>query len=112
MTDEPGVTNTADMIETVAVLHPDLAFDFALAHREALVKMMEAGSEVKFYPELGSGSLDPAMVGKLQAYARAHIDAALRRDTDTAIANIEYRRRIHDQRIPVIDAWLKAHAAR
>ena len=111
MTDEPGVTNTADMIETVSALHPDLAFDFAVAHRAALVKMMEAGAEVKFYPGVASNSLDPAMVGKLQAYARAHIDATLRRDTDTAIANIEYRRRIHDQRIPLIDAWLKAHAA-
>jgi len=112
MTDEPGVTNTADMIGTVAVLHPDVAFDFALAHREALVKMLETGAEESFLPELATNSLDPAMVGKLQAYSRDHIKPALRRDVDTAIATIEYRRRIHDLRIPAVDAWLKAHAAR
>jgi aminopeptidase N len=111
MTDEPGVTNTADMIETVAALHPDLAFDFALAHRDALMKILETGSDVQFFPGLAGNSLDPAMVGKVQAYARDHIDAALRRDADTVVANLEYRRRIHDLRIPAINAWLKAHAA-
>jgi len=52
------------------------------------------------------------MVGKLQAYARDHIDANQRRDADTAIANIEYRRRIHDERLPAVDAWLASHATR
>jgi aminopeptidase N len=111
LTDEPGATNTADMIETVAALHPDLAFDFALAHREELARRMEAGVHVRFFPELATGSLDPAMAGKLQAFARDHIDPALRRDADTALANIAYRRRIHDERLPVIDAWLQRHAA-
>jgi aminopeptidase N len=111
LTDEPGATNTADMIGTVALLHPELAFDFALAHRNALMARLEPDAHVQFYPELGTGSLDAAMVGKLQAYARDFIDPTLRRDTDTAIANIEYRRRIHDERLPVMDAWLQAHAA-
>jgi aminopeptidase N len=112
LTDEPGATNTADMIGTVADLHPDLAFDFAVANREALAKRMEEGVHVRFYPGLAASSLDAAMIGKLQAFARDHIDPALRRDTETAIANIEYRRRIHDERLPAIDAWLQRHAAR
>jgi aminopeptidase N len=112
LTDEPGASNTADMIGTVAVNHPDLAFDFAIANREALAKRMEQGTHVEFYPELATGSLDAAMIGKLQAYARDHIDATLRRDADTAVANIEYRRRIHEERLPVIDAWLEQRGAR
>jgi aminopeptidase N len=112
LTDEPGETNTADMIGTVAILHPDLAFDFAVAHREALAARMEEGVHVRFFPDLASNSLDAAMIGKLQAFARDHIDPTLRRDTDNAVNNIEYRRRIHDQRLPQIDAWLKAHGAK
>jgi aminopeptidase N len=111
LTDEPGATTTADMIGAVAVLHPDLAYDFAIAHRAALLAKLEPGVHVRFYPGLATDSLDAAMIGKLQAYAREHIEPALRRDTDTAIANIEYRRRIHDERLPAIDAWLQAHAA-
>ena len=112
LTDEPGATTTADMIDYVSVQHPDLAFDFALADRDKLMARLEPGVHVRFYPGLATGSLDAAMVGKLQAYAREHIEEALRRDTDTAIANIEYRRRIHDERLPLLDAWLQAHAAR
>ena len=110
LTDEPSATNTPDMIGTVAALHPDLAFDFAVAQREALAKRMEAGVHARFYPALASSSLDPAMAGKLRAFAEAHIDPNQRRDTDTALANIDYRRRIHDERLPVIDAWLRSHA--
>jgi aminopeptidase N len=111
LTDEPGATNTADMIGSVAALHPDLAFDFAVAHRDALMQRMEGNAHVRFYPGLASDSLDPAMIGKLQAYAQAYIEPALRRDVDTAIDNIRYRRRIHEDRLPAIDAWLAKHGA-
>ena len=36
MTDEPGATNTPEMIAGVAELHPELAFDFAMAHMAAI----------------------------------------------------------------------------
>jgi aminopeptidase N len=109
LTDEVAATSTGDLVGTVAGQHPDLAFDFAIAHREALAARMEDGVHVRFFPGLANGSLDPAMVGKLQAFARDHIEARLRRDADTAVANIEYRRRIHDRQLPVIDAWLARH---
>ena len=112
LTDEPGATNSAGMISYVAYEHPDLAFDFAVAHREAVDKLVDSTSRARYYPGLGAGSRDPAMVGKLTAFADAHIAASSRRATDTAIASIQYRREVIEKRLPQISAWLRARAPR
>jgi aminopeptidase N len=70
LTDEPGATNSAGMISMVSGLHPDLAFDFAVAHRAQVDGMVDTTSRSRYYPSLGYGSLDPAMVGKIKAYRR------------------------------------------
>ncbi len=110
LTDEPGATNSAGMIGTVAGEHPDLAFDFAVAHRAQVDGKVDASSLSRYYPPLGNSSLDPAMVGKIKAYADAHLAAGSRRSADTAIANVEYRIKVRNQRLPAIDAWLEQHA--
>ena len=97
------------MISTVAQTHPDLAFDFAVAHAAAVGKRVDSTSQSRYYPGLASSSLDPAMVGKLRAYADKNISASSRRPTDTAIANIEYRLKIRKDRLAQIDAWLAKH---
>ena len=55
------------------------------------------------------GESDRAMIGKLRAFAEAHIPASARNATETAIANIEYRLKVREQRMPAIDAWLQKH---
>ncbi len=107
LTDEPGATNSAGMIAVVAELHPELAFDFAMAHLAQVDAKVDSTSRARYYPGLGNNSLDPAMIDKLKAFAEAHIAASSRRDTDTVIANIVYRSKIRNQRLPTIDAWLK-----
>lgn len=107
ITDEPGATNSANMIAIVARLHPDTAFDFAVAHREQVQKLVDGPTLSQYYPRVARMSLDPAMVGKLNDFAKAHIDASARRDVDTAIANIQYRIGVRNQRLPALDAWLK-----
>ena len=67
---------------------------------------MDTTSRSRYYPGLATASLDPAMVGKLRAYAEKHIAAGSRRPTETAIANIEYRLKVRKDRLPQIDAWL------
>ena len=81
----------------------------ALAHRAQVDQRVDTTSSSRYYPGLGSRSLDPAMPGKLKAYADAHIAAGSRRATDTAIANIVYRMQVRDARLPAIDAWLQRH---
>ena len=110
LTDEPGATNSARMIATVARLHPELAFDFAVAHRDMVDAKVDSTSRSRYYPSLAGNSLDPATIDKLNAFADAHIAPTSRRATDTAIATIEYRIKVRNERLPAIDAWLKKHA--
>jgi aminopeptidase N len=109
LTDEPGATNGAGMIGAVAGTHPDMAFDFALAHREQVDKLVDTTSQSRYYPGVGGGSADRAMIAKLRAYADKYVAAGSRNATDTAIANIEYRIKVREERMPAIDAWLQKH---
>ena len=106
LTDEPGATNSASMITTVAGEHPDLAFDFAVAHRDHVDTLIDTTSRARYYPRLGAGSVDLKMVDKIQAYAQHYLAATSRRDADAAIADIRTRVKLRAQRVPQIKAWL------
>jgi len=106
LTDEPGATNTAAMIAGVANLHPDMAFDFAIANRDAVNRRVDASAHTRFYPSLAANSIDPNMIDKLKAYAGKYLSADSRRTADTAIARIEYRLKVRKDSLPAIDAWL------
>lgn len=107
LTDEPGATNSAGMISAVSREHPDMAFDFAVAHREQVNKVVDTTSLSRYYPGLGGGSDKPEMVQKLKDFADKYIAATSRRDTETAIAGIQTRIKLNAARRPQIDAWLK-----
>ncbi|KQQ36154.1 aminopeptidase [Duganella sp. Leaf126] len=109
LTDEAGATSSASIISQVASRHPDLAFDFAVAHREQVEKKIDATSRSRFYPGLARRSADPAMVDKLNAYANRYLAADARGDARIAIASIQYRVKVRKQRLPEIDAWLAKH---
>ena len=106
ITDEPGATNSAGMIRAVGYDHPDMAWAFAMAHRPEIDKLVDSQSSSRYYPGIGGSSNDPAMIGKIQAYAEAHIAKGSRRAADTVIADIKYRQMVRKDRLPAIDAWL------
>ena len=106
LTDEAGATNSAGIIRRVAAEHPDLAYDFAIAHREQVEKKIDATSRSRYFPGLGGRSADPAMVAKLNAYAEQYLAADARGDVKNAIASIQYRIKVRKERLPQIDAWL------
>ncbi|WP_317204820.1 M1 family metallopeptidase [Janthinobacterium sp.] len=106
LTDEPGVTNSPAMISGVAGRHPELAFDFAVAHLAQVNERVDASSRSRYFPRLAQGSADPAMIGKLNAYAKAQLPVEARGDVATAVADIEYRIKLRKQGLPAIDAWL------
>ncbi len=110
LTPEPGATTSAGMIAGVAKEHPDLAFDFALAHMAAVDQRVDASSRSRYYATLAARSADPAMIDKLKAYAAANLEETSRRDTDTAAAGIRDRIRVRGQVLPAIDAWLARRA--
>jgi aminopeptidase N len=107
LTGEAGATTSPEIIRAVAQQHPELAFDFAVAHREQVDQLVDAPSRSRYYAFLASASLDPAMIDKIKAFAQAHIAPSSRRGFDTSIANIQYGSMVRKQRLPQIDAWLK-----
>ncbi|HEY4146203.1 M1 family metallopeptidase, partial [Pinirhizobacter sp.] len=107
LTDEPGATNSAGMITGVGRNHPDMAFDFAVAHKAQVDKLVDSTSSARYYPGIGGSSFDPSMIGKVQAFAEKYIAPTSRRGADTVIANIKYRTEVRNERLPAVDAWLK-----
>ncbi len=110
MTDEPGATNSATMLSIAAAEHPDLVFDHAVTHLDTVDAFVDSSARARFYPSLGMASRDPAMIGKLEAFARAHIAEGSRRATETAIVGIRQRQEVIDKRLPDISDWLQRHA--
>jgi aminopeptidase N len=110
LTDEPGATNSAAMVREVARHAPELAFDFALANMAKMNTRIDESSRSRFFPSLASMSGDPAMVGKVQRYAAANLAEGSRRDAETAVAEINDRIRVRQDRLPEIDSWLARHA--
>ena len=110
MTDEPGVTNSAAMLAGVAEQHPEMAFDFALANMAKVNERVDATSRSRYFPRLAAGSADPATIAKLKAYASANLAEGSRRDVDTAVAGINDRIKVRQERLPAINQWLDAHA--
>ncbi|HUA80011.1 MAG TPA: M1 family metallopeptidase [Dyella sp.] len=107
LTSEPGATNSASMVSAASREHPEMAFDFAVAHREQMDQLVDAPSRSEYYPRLIYSSLDPKTIDKMRAFEQAYIAPTSRRVADTAIANIQYRIGVHKNRLPAIDAWLK-----
>ena len=110
LTDEPGATNSAGMLRAVGYYHPEMAFDFAVAHRAQVDKLVDSTSSSRYYPALGASSSEASMIDKINAYADAHIAKSSRRVANTVIANIKYRMMVRKDRLPSVDAWLEKNA--
>jgi aminopeptidase N len=108
LTDEPGATNSSRIIGSVAVGHPDLAFDFAVAHRDRVEPLVDSSSRSRFVPGLGSRSADPAMIDKMRQYAERYMTPQSRAPADRAIASIQDRLRVRRDRLPDITRWFEA----
>ena len=108
LTDEPGTTNSSALISAVSGGHADLAFDYALAHREQVGHLVDASSSSRFLPGLASRSSDPAMLDKLRQYAEHYMTPQSRGAADRAIASITDRIRVRRDRLPDITRWFEA----
>ena len=106
LSDEPGATISAAMVGEVAEEHPDLAFEFAAARRERMDALLAPATRHRYYPRLGSGSHDAAMIDKIRRFAEANVPASSRRGAESAMAKVAYAATIANERLGAIDAWL------
>jgi hypothetical protein len=109
LTDEPGPTNSSQIVGAVAELHPDLAFDFAVGHREKVESLVDISSRSRFLPRLPQSSSDAAMIGKLEDYAKHFMTPESRKAADVTMSMIRDRIRVRDTRLPDIAQWLATH---
>jgi aminopeptidase N len=108
LSNEPGATNSAAMIAGASRLHPDLAFDFALANRARVARFVDASNAPQFYPGLGASSLSAAMPTKIADYAQRDVPADARRAAESVIAAVRNRIGVAKERLPEVDAWLRS----
>jgi aminopeptidase N len=104
---EPAPTIAPSLIGRVAVLYPDKAFDFALAHRAQVEALLEPVSRTPFFVDLARGSRDPAMLGKLHGFALT-LPGSSRGEVEKAAAEIRQRRDFA-RRLSEVDRWLAAN---
>jgi len=107
LTGEAGATNSASLISGVARQHPEMAFDFAVAHKDKVDTFVDSTSAARYYPMLAGGSSELSTIDRIKAFADKNIAPTSRRDAETAITSIQYRNLVRTQRLPAIDEWLK-----
>ena len=106
LTDEAPVTVRLRIVGATAGLHPVMAFDFFVAHRDEFNKILEPDARDRFPPELASGSYEPAMIQKMKDYAEKYISPGARGDAVKATDAINYYAKIRETSLPEIDKWL------
>jgi aminopeptidase N len=111
LTDEPGPTNSSQIISAVSDFHPDLVFGFAIQHREKIEGLVDVSSRSRFLPRLPRLSGDPATIQKLEDYARQFMTPQSRKPVDITISTIRDRIRVRETRLPDITQWLEAFAS-
>jgi aminopeptidase N len=106
LTTEPSATTGASMIGVVAMKHPDMAFDFAYQHMEAVLSKVDTSSRSRYFAGLVGHSADPVLATKVSAYARDHLALGSRREATAAAESILLRKKLCDTVLPQVDQWL------
>jgi aminopeptidase N len=106
LTPEPGETLSSTMISRVAGNHPDMTFDWATAHKDAVNDKVDNSARTRFIPGLASSSSNLATADKVKAWAAANLAEGSRKEADKAAASVINRAKIRQQRIPAITAWV------
>jgi aminopeptidase N len=96
----------AALIRAVAARHPDMAFDWAVANKALVDGFVEESSRSGFIVGLGAGSNDPAMPGKITAYAKANLPEASQGGAKRVVSGIAVRKATADRLRPAVTAWV------
>ncbi len=109
LTDEVPATTRPAMLGASSEYYPEMALDFFIAHQDAYVALLEPASRSRYAPRLASSARDTAIIAKLDAYAAKNIPASARGDVVKAEGSINEHAAIRRQRLPQVDAWIKAN---
>ncbi|WP_353229869.1 M1 family metallopeptidase [Novosphingobium sp.] len=105
LTDQPGATTSAAIISEVANEHSELAFDFFIAHRDAILALVDASARTTYIERLAAHADSAVMVDKLTAYA-ATLPADAKKPVARAISRLNDRLSVKARVARETTAWL------
>ncbi len=107
LTDEAGATSRAVLVRSVAAHHPELAFDFAVAHDAAVMSMLDDYSKSDFVPGLLTASTDTASIARLETMREARSEND-RTGVNKALASLRERIASTPRIRAEIETWVRA----
>ena len=105
-TDRLTTPQKASLLRSIGNNHPDLAFDWAVAHAAQVSGFVEESSRARFVPSLGQGSDDPAMPGKIMAYVNGSLPEGARDVGRRTVAQISVRKATADRLRAATASWV------
>jgi aminopeptidase N len=105
LTNEAPVPVRSSIIANVSGEHPDLAFDWAVAHKTEVNAILEESSKSEFIVGLATGGSSIALANRVVAYANANLPASSRAPARQSVALITYRAGRKAVQGPGIAAW-------
>jgi len=109
---EVPLTIGLSMVRRVAADNPDLAWRFALDHRDVLDEKLGPMERLGFYPSLVVTSTDPQRLTDLRAFIERNIPENARQSAERSYAELAFRLKIREERLPEVDQWLTVAEAR
>ena len=88
--------------------HPELAWDFAREHLEALLEKLPALAVNDYVPGIFRGFTDAARADELEAFAKANLPPAVGHSVAKSADEIRFQAEFKQRALPEIDAWWKA----
>ncbi|MFM9828069.1 MAG: M1 family metallopeptidase [Sphingomonas sp.] len=105
-TDDIGAQQKAQLLGVIAGRHPDMAFDFAVSNLELVNGFIETSSRAGYVVRLGGRSNDPAMPGKIMAFAQKNLPEGSRGSATRTITQIQVRKTSADRVRAAVANWL------
>ncbi len=96
----------ASLLRAIGRGHPDMAFDFAVANRETVEGFLEESTRSGYIVGLGGASNDPAMIGKINAFAQKYLPETSRGGAERTVAQIVARKAVADRLRPAVQRWI------
>ena len=94
LTDEMTVPTRSSLLRNVSLVHPALAFDWAVAHEQPVNALIEASSRTGFIVSLAGAATDPAVAERVRVYADRALPPQAQQPAIKAITAIQYRARL------------------
>ena len=110
LSNEPAARTGPLMIKQVAFDNPDLAWDFALSHMDALSGRLDEGQRSSFVPSLAAQSTSPDRLQELRRFIDDRVALEVRPQVERFYADLEFRLKVRAERLPQVDQWLAARA--